>query len=383
MRTMLKAMSIEDIAEQICEHFIDRKDKKKCEACRRAIYRAKERLDRDERADKTYAPIDDFENIPEIKQLLEYSEANNIRPRSKRGMILRLKRMWNWIRENPEFENSQRPVMWEEKHIVYILKKVSELNIARYMWIQSLRRFFEANNKSNMLQYQLLRARAKDLRTPKGQRRTIDRFTLDELRQILSVCTSDEAFYIQLHITLKSREGCKGEGSLLNLKWDNVNWNDRFYGFDAVTITVFEPKTGGGIYWEHCLVDLWWGDLSAKLKERYARKTNDYIIPYTKAQYSQLWNRISQKLGKDFEPHDCRRSPAGWLRDLGLSDLAIGQVDMASGRGAGFAGVGWENPKIFYDRYGKMNPVAIFDKKQRPNTTMFTGLICKILEQKQ
>jgi hypothetical protein len=96
-----------------------------------------------------------------------------------------------------------------------------------------------------------------------------------------------------------------------------------------------------------------------------------------------MYHKISDKLGWDIRPHDCRRSAGGWLRDLGLSELAIGQYDTKSGKAVGFTGVGWENSEIYYRHYGKMNPLAIYDKKRRLDTSMFNGLINKILEQKQ
>lgn len=89
------------------------------------------------------------------------------------------------------------------------------------------------------------------------------------------------------------------------------------------------------------------------------------MIPTSYLKCLELWRKISKRLGKQFQPHDCRRSPSGWLRDLGLSDLAIGQYDQNSGEGVGFTGVGWENAEIYYTRYGKINPIAIYDKKTK------------------
>ena len=65
---------------------------------------------------------------------------------------------------------------------------------------------------------------------------------------------------------------------------------------------------------------------------------------------------------------------------MGLSDLAIGQYDQNSGEGVGFTGVGWENAEIYYTRYDKMNPIAIYDKNQKLDLSIFDGLILKILE---
>jgi hypothetical protein len=47
----------------------------------------------------------------------------------------------------------------------------------------------------------------------------------------------------------------------------------------------------------------------------------------------ELWRYISRKIGVKLEPYDCRRSPSGWLRDLYLSDIAIGQYDATTGEG--------------------------------------------------
>jgi hypothetical protein len=94
----------------------------------------------------------------------------------------------------------------------------------------------------------------------------------------------------------------------------------------------------------------------------------------------ELWRYISRKIGVKLEPYDCRRSPSGWLRDLYLSDIAIGQYDATTGEGTGFTGSGWENPMIYYTRYGKMNPLAIYNQSKRLDVSIFDGLIHKILE---
>lgn len=107
---------------------------------------------------------------------------------------------------------------------------------------------------------------------------------------------------------------------------------------------------------------------------------NEKIIPFDYKGYCRIWHRISKTLGVKLEPHDCRRSPAGWLRDLGLSDLAIGHYDPRTGQAIGYAGVGWENAEIYYQRYGKLNPRSIYDKKERLSIEIFNGLIQKILE---
>jgi integrase len=377
-KALLKSMSILDIAKQICEHQIDEEKKSACKACRRAIYRAKTRLEAAERQDKTFEPINEFEAIPEIKDFVEYCKGKKIIHFQK--LKNRLFRMWQWIRESqqPKLIETQRPFLWNIKHVQYVLPKVDELKFARYGHIQALRTFFESARRHDMLKETLLAARRKDLRSPKGPKRIKDRFTIEEFKRILSVLNDEEAFMVKMHVTLKCREGDRGHGSLLDLKWSDINWEDTFYGFPMVTAAIFEPKTGGGTLWEHCPLDLWFADLSSRLKEKYQEKNGDYVFPIRYVEYTAIWNKISDAIGEDFEPHDCRRSPSGWLRDLGLSDLAIGQYDARSGRAVGYAGVGWENAEIFFQRYGKMNPVAIYKKKKCLDTAMFNGLINKI-----
>lgn len=279
---------------------------------------------------------------------------------------------------------TQRPILWDVKHVQHALVKVDEQKIARYVWIQAFRRFFESCRRFDMLKEPLLKARRKDLRNPNGSSRPRDRFTPQEFSEkILPMLNDDEAFTVKMHISLKCREGDRGEGNLLDLKWQDIDWNDTFYGFPMITATIFEPKTGGGTFWEHCPIDLWFSDLASNLKDRFTRRKDDYVFPFSYIVYWRLWKKISETLNEKFEPHDCRRSPSGWLRDLGLSDLAIGQYDARTGRAVGYAGVGWENPEIYFQRYGKMNPLGIYDRSQRLDTSMFNGLVNKIVEQKQ
>lgn len=385
-KAFLKSMSIQDIAEQICEHQIDKETKRKCEACIRAIYRAKVRLEASEKADKTYEPIDEFEAIPEIQKFIEYSRAKPIGERNLKNQLSQLARMWTWIRESgkPELVETQRPIMWTMEHIKYILPKIDEQQIGRYNYIQALRQFFKSCKKNELLNEPLLVAKRKDQRSPRGPSRSKDRFTPSEYTgKVRPLLLEDERLALDLHVTLKCRESVKGDSSLIGLEWENVNWNDDFYGFPMVTISVHESKTSGGTDWEHCPVDLWFSDLSSRLRAYYEKRTSDRIFDFNYDQYLLMFHKISDKLEWDIRPHDCRRSAGGWLRDLGLSDLAIGQYDTKSGKAVGFTGVGWENAEVYYRHYGKMNPLAVYDKKQRLDTSMFNGLVNKIVEQKQ
>lgn len=384
-KALLKRMSIKDIAKLVCDHQIDQEEKSKCEACRRAIYRAKQRLEAAERTDKTFEPINEFSQIPEIREFEEYCKGK-MKSVGSRAFERKLCRCWEWIRDSgkPELVQLQRPALWTMKHVDYILVKVDEQGIARYQWVQALRSFFKSMKRLDMLTETSLKARRRDMRNPNGASRSRDRFTPQEYCQkIRPLLNDDERFTVDMHLALKCREGDRQKGSLLGLKWQDIDWNDTFYGFPMITASIFEPKTGGGTLWEHCPLDLWFGDLSSRLKEKYQGKNGDYVFPFTYQQYRDLWNRISDALEQDFEAHDCRRSPSGWLRDLGLSDLAIGQYDARSGKAVGFAGVGWENAEIYFQRYGKMNPLAIYDRSQRLDTSMFNGFVNKIVEQKE
>lgn len=383
-RALLKRMSVPDIAKLVCQHKIE-EEKSKCEACRRAIYRAKERLEAAERKDKTFEPIDYFAAIPEIRSFLEYCKGK-IKPGTQKDYQSKLFRMWTWIRdsEKPELLQLQRPAIWTLKHVDYILTRIDEQKVARYGWVQALRCFFRSIKRLDVLSETSLKARRRDMRSPKGPNRAVDRFTpqtyCEKIRPLLD---ENERFTVDMHLSLKCREGDRGRGSLLGLKWQDIDWNDTFYGFPMITATIFEPKTGGGTFWKHCPIDLWFSGLASNLKDRFTTRKDDYVFPFDYKAYLKLWNKISEALNEKFEPHDCRRSPSGWLRDLGLSDLAIGQYDARSGKAIGFAGVGWENAEIFFQRYGKMNPRAIYDKSQRLDTSMFNGLVNKIVQQKQ
>jgi hypothetical protein len=334
-----------------------------------------------ERQDKTFQPIDDFASIPEVQKFIDYQKAKGA---EYARHVQRLFRMWTWIKEKPELAATQRPISWTDEHVQHIRIKIDEEHVAKYSWIQTLRHFFLSAKRPDMLQNILLKARRRDMRSPNGASRKRDRFTpkeyTDEIRPLLN---EDERFTADMHNTLRAREGRNKKGSLLGMKWTDINWEDTFYGFPMVTAQVFEPKTAGGTTWEHCPIGFWFADLPDRLRRRFENRTSEYIFPYTYDQYREVWAKISAALNKDFEPHDCRRSPSGWLRDLGLSDLAIGQYDARTGKAIGFAGVGWENAEIFFQRYGKMNPLAIYDKTKRMDVSMFNGLVNKILEAKK
>lgn len=378
-KELLKRLQPQDIAKLYCDHYVEEIDRAKCKACLRTIYRAKKRMEEKESSEKRFDPIEQFEAIPELQSFIGYMESKKVK---YHDFILQLNQMWTWIRESniPSLVQTQRPALWDTPHIEYILKKIHEREVATYKWKQALRRFFESQGRLELLKKPLLTARVQDMRSPKGAKRLVMQFSPSKVPEILACVNGDMQRLIKTHITVKSREQ-----SLLDTEWDAINWEDSFYGFPTPTITIYETKTKGGTYWEHCPLDLWFGSLSKELREEWERQgqpANGRIFKVTYEEYRKAWVEISEKLGKKFEAHDCRRSVGGWLRDLGLSDLALGQYNPLSGKAYGYTGVGWENPNIYYQRYGKRNPLAIYDKEKRLDIAIFDGLIHKIMENK-
>lgn len=374
---MQKTMRPREIAILLCQHYEKDEDRARCQACRKAIVRLRHTIEKQKRKSQSYAPIDDFDKIPEIQNLMEFLKP--LKEKTRKTIKNSILRMWTWIRESGRNEliKTQRPALWGDEHITFILAKLAGLKISTYGYKQALRRLFESLGRHELLKNRRLRARQKDLRSPNNARkRTIDRFTPSQVPEIMSICDDNEQFTTKTHTTLKCRMP-----ALFALDWSNVRWKDEFYGFPTTTIDVYESK--GNVWWKHCPVDLWFGSLSKDLRERWEKSgcpTSGKIVFLNYGDYRKLWIRISKKMGLKLEPYDCRRSPSGWLRDLGLSDLAIGQYDASKGEGIGFTGSGWQNPLIYFTRYGKMNPLAIYDRSQRLDVSMFDGLIHKILE---
>ena len=379
---MQKTMSPREIATLLCQHYTRDEDKARCPACRKAIVRLRHKIEKLKKASQSYAPIDNFDKIPEIQSFIEFQKAKGVK---SKHLVGKLRGFWELVRCEKRLAKKQRPILWDREVVQFLLAKIGEKQIAMYGPKQALRQFFASIGQESLRKDPLLKARKRDMRSPRGKKRLVDRFNPSQVLQILAACVNDdERFTIQLHITLKSREGNGARNaSLLGVQWDQVHWKDNFYGFPMVTMDVYEPKTSGGTWWKHCPVDLWFKNLSARLKERWekeGRSSNGRILHVNYPEYVKLWRKISERLGVKLLPHDCRRSPSGWLRDLGLSDLAIGQYDVTTGEAIGFTGVGWENAEIYYQRYGKMNPLAIYDSSQRLDVSVFDGLILKILE---
>jgi len=377
-KELLKRLTIPDIARLYCNHEIDEDKKASCKACIRSIYRAKKRIEEQSKAQKRYDPIDTFELIPEIEHCKKF-HANR---KDLKSMISTLTEMWTWIRQDEELKSLQRPALWDERHLLKILEKLKEKRIGLYHPKEYLRRFFESQNNVTMMKHKLLKAHRQDMRSPNGAERTETSFPPSMLPKIWECLNDEERLAVDLHLTVKSREGDRGRGSLIGTEWKNINWEDNFYGFITPTIDIYEPKTKGGTWWRHCPLNLWFADLGDRLKVKHLTKPNDHIVSFDYEEYLELWKKISEHVGRKLEPHDCRRSAGGWLRDLGLSELALGQYNPTTGEAIGYTGVGWENSEIYFQRYGKMNPKAIYNKQIRLDMTIFTGLIHKILENK-
>lgn len=373
---MQKTMDPKEIAILLCQHYEKDEDRARCPACRKAIVRLRHKIENQKRKSQSYAPMDDFDKIPEIQKLMEFLKP--LKDRTRKTIRNQILRMWAWIRESGRNEliRTQRPALWGDGHIIFILAKLAGLKISTYGYKQALRRLFESLGRHELLKDRRLRGSQKDLRSPNNaKKRPMDRFTPSQVPKIMSICNTDEQFATKLHITLKCRIA-----AFFALDWSNVRWKDEFYGLPMMTMDVYESK--GNVLWKHCPVDLWFGSLSKDLRERWEKSrcpTSGKIIPFDYGDYRKLWIRISKNMGFKLEPYDCRRSPSGWLRDLGLSDLAIGQYDASTGEGTGFTGSGWQNPQIYFTRYGKMNPLAIYDRSQRLDVSMFDGSIHKIL----
>jgi len=382
-KELLKRLDIPDISKLYCEHEVEPRDKERCKACRRSIYRAKKRIVEREKAKKRYDPIDEFVEIPEIKQFLEYERAKGKAESTISTNLSLLKRYWTWIKDS-ELKELQRPALWDNRHLIFILNKLKETRIGLYAPKKALRRFYESQGNLKLMKHPLIRASRKDMRSPNGSKRKKTEFSPKMLTRIYEVLESpEEKLAIDLHLTCKSREGHRGKGSLMNCQWKDINWKDTFYGFVTETIDIYEPKTKGGTWWRHIPLGLWFADLPSRLKAKWESlgcPEDGYILDYDYPDYSKLWRTISKKLNRKLEPHDCRRSAGGWLRDLGLSELALGQYNPNTGEATGYTGVGWENAEIYFQRYGKMNPKAIFDKASRLDAKVFDGLIHKMIQ---
>jgi len=163
---------------------------------------------------------------------------------------------------------------------------------------------------------------------------------------------------VRMHVTLGCREGSKGEGGILNVLWERIDWTNK-------TIDVYESKTGGGFYWLGCPLDLFgdktfellkqWHEILGKPQNgkifpnvRYFGKKADVVDDSEIDKQTQLpivylsgiykWIGKALELPKEIKPHFARKLHASLLRYAGVPlELVAGDPPH------GLVGVGWED----------------------------------------
>ena len=263
---------------------------------------------------------------------------------------------WQWLRKNHRLASKQRPVLWDIEVVQFILAKISELGVASYGYKQAFRQFFWSQNKTDLIRHPLLRARRKDMRSPNCVSTRKDFSTPEEFERIRKSpkMLPDEIITMELHATLGCREGkplVNPNASLLGINWGR-------YNREVKTIDVWEPKTGGGTWWRDIPLDLFFRDLPAKLETLWLsldKPSEGRILPWSYEQLRGIYKKASKILGRKINPHDARRSHATWLLDADCDVRAIiGEYNPQRGEGRAL-GVGWENPEIFFRRYGRLS----------------------------
>jgi len=368
-RKLMETLTVPQISTLLCTHHEKDELRARCNACRRAIYRSISQIKEKDRRDQSLSPIDNFELIPEIQRFKDY--LGDVAVATRHKWLTYIKRSWELIRESkrPKLIQNQRPLLWDTETIDYILSEVTNLNVASYQWKQALRRLFESMGRFELLKYKKLKARRRDQISPKGSRRVKTYATPKEFLTMLDNCDTEyERLKLKVHVTIKSREGSLPRhrelgASFCNLRWERVLWNDEYYNPPKATIGVFETKTGGGTLWTHCPLDLYWHDLPQQFRaywESLGCPTEGYVWgEESYEEYKALFHKIMERTGLDLTPHDMRDTGASWLHSLGADNLAIGQY--TPGQNAiGFGGVGWENAEIYFQRYGRLTPEAVF-----------------------
>ena len=148
----------------------------------------------------------------------------------------------------------------------------------------------------------------------------------------------------RLHVTLGCREGTKGEGGILGLEWDRINWNKK-------TIDVYESKTGEGFYWLNCPLDLF-GDRTFEMLKEYwieqgkpkeGKIFNDvsYLPNGKELSLIEIYKETAEAIGEEYgregiTPHFARKLHACLLIDVDVP------LEMVAGDGHfGIMGVGW------------------------------------------
>lgn len=365
-RTLMETLTVPQIAQLLCTHHHKDELRAKCASCRRAIYRSIKTLREKDQTAKSLSPIDNFNLIPEIQKLREFMADL----RTAKEQIRHIERCWLMIRESgrKSLLQKQRPALWDKEVIDYIIARLVKKKVALYNWKQALRRLFECLGRFDLMKYKKLKARRRDMQSPKGKKRIKTYVTPEEFNQMLGACDTDrERLKLKVHVSLKCREGGEKHhretgASFCNLLWERVLWEDAYYGAPRTTIAVYETKTGGGTLWTHCPLNLYWRKLPDDFKaywESQGCPKEGYVWgEETYGDYRRLFKKIRQRTGLDVRPHDMRNTGATWLHSMGADNLAIGQY--SPGQDAiGFGGVGWENAEIFYQRYGRLTPKAV------------------------
>lgn len=155
---------------------------------------------------------------------------------------------------------------------------------------------------------------------------------------------------IRMHVTLGCREGSRGEGGIINVEWERIDWQNK-------TIDVYESKTGGGFYWLNCPLNLFgdktfellkkWWEMNGKPKNgkifpnlRYINKDADVVAENGTLYLVGMYRWIGEALNlpKKIKPHFARKMHASLLKKAKVP-LEI----VAGDPPHGIVGVGWED----------------------------------------
>ena len=180
----------------------------------------------------------------------------------------------------------------------------------------------------------------------------------------------------RLHVTLGCREGTTGEGGILGLEWNRVNWSKR-------TIDVYEGKTGGGFYWLDCPLDLF-GDRAFEMLQQYWIEQGKpeegkmfHDVSYAKKKgngglyLTEIYEEASEAIGEKYgrggiTPHFADKLHASLLID---ADVPLEMV--AGDKPYGIMGRGWEDLSTLKKYY-----LAFRKRKVRENRMKARKVMC-------
>jgi integrase len=174
----------------------------------------------------------------------------------------------------------------------------------------------------------------------------------------------------RLQLTLGTREGTKGEGGILGLEWDRINWKKK-------TIDVYEAKTGGGFYWRDCPLDLF-DDTTFEMLQQYwtekGKPTSGRIfegmnyVDHLRSIYKETAKALGEEYGngKGITPHFARKLHACLLIDADVP------LEMVAGDGHfGIMGVGWDNLDTLRKYYLAFRKSKIIEARIKARGVMF------------